>query len=508
MLNIFVSYDREDTDFSEVVQVKLHKAGYEIFMDQEQLNAGDNWREKIDQAIRYSQALIVIMTPEATVSPYVNYEWAFALGAGVTVIPLELRATEFHPRLDVLQRLDFTGKSRPWEKLLHELEKAGTASTVTTIPVSEIAPPAVKRAVAALDNLDAKEHLLAIENLAQMDHPAALAALAKALNHPNKSIRIAAAFNYPDRKDPRILPGMFEACKDDRTKEFWYGQRGISLLGTIEQMGGVAVPVLLGFLQHDNNRIRYKAIDALGSLKPTDAVRPLLDALKDTDEYVRIYAIRALGNFDLLGNEAIAEHLQPFLRDDDRQIRELAVETLGKLKAKQAVGELKRLLQEDRSDIRSKAATALGNIGEKTALPALRAALKDKLIEKEVILALGFLGDSAVVTDLRKILHNGNPYAYYLRCLAAISLLRLRDSTVVPDIVNIVISNGNDCYSEKTELIGAMANFGEAAVSGLIDILTNEEVDSGLQEEAAKALRRINTDAARAAVKQWEYKQR
>ena len=88
MLNIFVSYDREDTDFSEVVQVKLHKAGYEIFMDQEQLNAGDNWREKIDQAIRYSQALIVIMTPEATVSSYVNYECAFALGAGVTVIPL------------------------------------------------------------------------------------------------------------------------------------------------------------------------------------------------------------------------------------------------------------------------------------------------------------------------------------------------------------------------------------------------------------------------------------
>jgi len=504
VLNIFVSYDREDTDFSEVVQVKLHKAGYEIFMDQEQLNAGDNWREKIDQAIRYSQALIVIMTPEATVSSYVNYEWAFALGAGVTVIPLELRATEFHPRLDVLQRLDFTGKSRPWEKLLHELEKASTASTVTTISVSEIAPPAVKRAVAALDNLDAKEHLLAIENLAQMDHPTALAALAKALNHPNKSIRIAAAFNYPDRKDPRILPGMFEVYKDYRMVEFWYRQKSISLLDTVEQMGVIAVPTLLEFLQHDNNKIRYEAIVALGALKPADAVQPLLDALKDADEYVRIYAIRALGNFDLLSNESIAEHLRFLLQDDDERIRAAAVEALGKLKDKQAVGELKRLLQEDRSDIRSTAAAALGNIGEGTALPALRAALKDKAIEKEVILALGFLGNSSAIPDLREILYS-DAYTYDARCFTAISLLRLRDSTVIPDIVNMIITN-RDGYYEKIELIGAMVSFGEAAVTGLIDILTNEPTDSRFQEEAANALRRINTDAARAAVKRWEYK--
>ena len=505
MLNIFVSYDREDTDFSEVVQVKLHKAGYEIFMDQEQLNAGDNWREKIDQAIRYSQALIVIMTPEATVSPYVNYEWAFALGAGVTVIPLELRATEFHPRLDVLQRLDFTGKSRPWEKLLHELEKAGTASTVTTIPVSEIAPPAVKRAVAALDNLDAKEHLLAIENLAQMDHPAALAALAKALNHPNKSIRIAAAFNYPDRKDPRILPGMFEVYNDYRMVEIWYYQRRESLLNTIEQMGVIAIPTLLEFLQHKNRDIRCEVIAALGSLKSADVVQSLLDALKDTDEYVRIYVIRALGNFDLLSNESIAEHLQPFLQDGDKQIREVAVETLGKLKAKQAVGELKRLLQEDRSDIRSKAATALGHIGEKATLPALRAALKDKAIEKEVILALGFLGNSSAIPDLREILYS-DAYTYDARCFAAISLLRLRDSTVIPDIANMIMTNDLSYFSERVEIIDAMANLEEAADSELIDILTNEEVYSGLQEAAADALRRINTDAARAAVKRWEYK--
>ena len=81
----------------------------------------------------------------------------------------------------------------------------------------------------------------------------------------------------------------------------------------------------------------------------------------------------------------------------------------------------------------------------------------------------------------------------------------MRDSTVIPDIVNMIITN-RDGYYEKIELIGAMVSFGEAAVTGLIDILTNEPTDSRFQEEAANALRRINTDAARAAVKRWEYK--
>lgn len=347
---------------------------------------------------------------------------------------------------------------------------------------------------------------MAIENLAQMDHPAALAALAKALNHPNKSIRIAAAFNYPDRKDPRILPGMFEVYNDYRMVEFWYGQKSISLLDIIEQMGVVAVPTLLEFLQHDNNRIRYEAIVALGALKPEDAVQPLLDALKDMDEYVRIYTIRALGNFDLLSNESIAEHLRFLLQDDDERIRAAAVEALGKLKDKQAVGELKRLLQEDRSDIRSKAAAALGNIGEKTVLPALRAALKDKAIEKEVILALGFLGNSSAIPDLREILYS-DAYTYDVRCYAAISLLRMRDSAIIPDIVSmLILADASDGYSEKIELIGTMADFGEAAVTGLTDILANEQTYSRFQEVACDALRRINTDAARAAVKRWEYK--
>ena len=124
MAYLFVCYDREDRDFAEVVQAKLERAGHDTSMDFDILSAGDDWQDKLDLAIRQSAAIVVIMSPEARVSEYVAYEWAFALGAGVRVIPIELRTTPFPPRLNGLHRLDFTGQNRPWDTLLAEVARA------------------------------------------------------------------------------------------------------------------------------------------------------------------------------------------------------------------------------------------------------------------------------------------------------------------------------------------------------------------------------------------------
>jgi len=87
------------------------------------LQAGEDWREMIDRAIRESMAVIAILSPESVASAYVTYEWAFALGAGVPVVPVLLRATPLHPRLEELQFLDFTNRrARPWTALVERLE--------------------------------------------------------------------------------------------------------------------------------------------------------------------------------------------------------------------------------------------------------------------------------------------------------------------------------------------------------------------------------------------------
>jgi SAM-dependent methyltransferase len=61
------------------------------------------------------------MSPAAKESAYVTYEWSFALGAGIPVIPVIYRSTELHQRLETLQHIDFV-RARPWEQLIRDLK--------------------------------------------------------------------------------------------------------------------------------------------------------------------------------------------------------------------------------------------------------------------------------------------------------------------------------------------------------------------------------------------------
>jgi CheY-like chemotaxis protein len=94
-------------------------------MDQDSLNVGEEWRNEIDLGIIDSDALILILTPESCTSSYVTYEWAFAIGRKKKVIPLLYKPANIHPRISVLQYLDFTNQRKgPWDQLFNHIKKA------------------------------------------------------------------------------------------------------------------------------------------------------------------------------------------------------------------------------------------------------------------------------------------------------------------------------------------------------------------------------------------------
>ncbi len=137
---VFISYQHEDGDFAQILIYKIQEAGFEIWVDSDRLHAGEDWRTGIDAAIKNAIALIVIMTPEAKTSEYVTYEWAFAWGAGVKVIPVLYKETTLHPRLEALHYLNFTNRTaRPWEALMTVLKNA--ASDTHSSSTSAANPP-------------------------------------------------------------------------------------------------------------------------------------------------------------------------------------------------------------------------------------------------------------------------------------------------------------------------------------------------------------------------------
>jgi TIR domain len=193
MATVFISYSHQNSDFAEVVQAKLQNKGHQVLMD-EIVRAGYRWQQKLDQAIQDSHAVVVIMTPDPRASEYVAYEWAFALGARVRVIPIEYEKTNFPTVLEGLHRLEFTNKARPRTLLLEELEKAETSNPSTTIPIDPGMSPAVKQAVRGIDSLDSTERLAAVRTLGQTDEGSAREALVLALKHPVRDVRTLSIF--------------------------------------------------------------------------------------------------------------------------------------------------------------------------------------------------------------------------------------------------------------------------------------------------------------------------
>ena len=129
MAQAFMSYASEDAVFADLAMMKLKEAGVQVWIDHGALRAGDEWRNAIDEGISSSDVLLVMLTPQSCKSPYVTYEWVFALGKGIKVIPLLREDCDIHPRLAVLQSLD-SGNPRtgPWEALAREIVEHGATS--------------------------------------------------------------------------------------------------------------------------------------------------------------------------------------------------------------------------------------------------------------------------------------------------------------------------------------------------------------------------------------------
>jgi len=206
---IFISYCRADAALANLLKAHLEEAQLPAWMDPD-IRTGESWREAIDKAILEAKAVVVILSPRANASGYVNYEWAFALGAGLTVVPLlfGLSPQELHPRLAALQALGFGDPlSRPWGELLSRLkELTGSQAPAKT----QAAPSVIENAARGLDSLDPAERLRAIETLKEMDTPAAAEMLAGALQHAVSQVRLEAAFALLKFQDARAIPVLLE----------------------------------------------------------------------------------------------------------------------------------------------------------------------------------------------------------------------------------------------------------------------------------------------------------
>jgi hypothetical protein len=125
MKRIFVSYSRKDENFARKLATALSTAGYDLWIDVDDIPAGMNWNPAIQTGLQRMQVLIVVVSPDSMVSPKVLDEMDYAWTHGKRIIPLLYRPADMRYPLKQMQYIDFHNDTfeRAMQRLIDEIEK-------------------------------------------------------------------------------------------------------------------------------------------------------------------------------------------------------------------------------------------------------------------------------------------------------------------------------------------------------------------------------------------------
>jgi hypothetical protein len=79
-MKVFISHAHKDAALARKVATVLRESGLDVWNEEYEIMPGENWAEKISEALKESEAMVVLLTPEALESSNVLWEIGYALG--------------------------------------------------------------------------------------------------------------------------------------------------------------------------------------------------------------------------------------------------------------------------------------------------------------------------------------------------------------------------------------------------------------------------------------------
>jgi hypothetical protein len=127
-MQIFLSHVESDRDWARELSQQLSAAGLRVVDPFNDAFPGDNWFLKIGKALDESEAMIVLISPEAVKSSWLRSEIQYALGSEKfqnRLIPVEVEPTEDFPW--VLRHMQWVGGSpaEAGQRIVKILEDVG-----------------------------------------------------------------------------------------------------------------------------------------------------------------------------------------------------------------------------------------------------------------------------------------------------------------------------------------------------------------------------------------------
>ena len=103
-MKVFISYAQSDERLAEKIAESLKQAGIAIRDYRQEILPGELWSEKASEALRDSDAMVVLLTPEAARSKQVRSEINYALSQDAfknRLIPVVVGSPDKLPKKEV-----------------------------------------------------------------------------------------------------------------------------------------------------------------------------------------------------------------------------------------------------------------------------------------------------------------------------------------------------------------------------------------------------------------------
>lgn len=128
---IFVSYTKTDSGVALRIIAALKAAGLQPWIDQEEIQPGDSFIEKMNSGLTAASYVLLLVSPASLASRWVNREWMSALARQSTVLlPLLIERCTLPPLLSDLVYIDLTeGTEAGIQRLLEFFQRESRPAT-------------------------------------------------------------------------------------------------------------------------------------------------------------------------------------------------------------------------------------------------------------------------------------------------------------------------------------------------------------------------------------------
>ncbi len=349
----------------------------------------------------------------------------------------------------------------------------------------------VAEQIAALKDEDWAIREDAATALGTLRGPRAVGPLVTLLRDSDRAVREAAIGALTALGEPAVT--ALGACLTDGELSV---QEGASAILAVIADARVLAP-LVASLKSPDWIVRMHAVKALGHIRDSGAVEPLIPLLQDKVKAVREETSAALA---AIGEAAIPSLLNA-LTHSDWLVRLHAVEALAKTRSALAVEPLLSSLFNDRDTaIREDAVRALGQIGDARAVDFLFVVMKEPGLRPLAVESLGQISDRRAVPVLINVLRGvdrpdasravdgcGDHWDGEMVTMGAAvrALGAIGDTAAVPALLNALRQTVT-----RADAAAALVRFGNAVIAPLLTMLTQES-DENLRSHVKDTLTKV-----------------